>query len=318
MEKELLLKMYRELYLSRIFEERLVEMYMDGEFTGMLHPSIGQEACGVGAVNAFEEEDFIGLHHRNHPHMVARGCDMGRLIAEVLSKETGFCMGKAGDVHIMDKERNIVSVCGTLGAGFNIAMGPAFVFKTEKKPYISVVFSGDSSTSEGQFHEAMNMSKAYNLPLLFVVENNLFGMSTRLGNVTGGIEKISIRARGYDMPAICVEAYDVETVYDAAKTCADYVRSGNGPMMLELLTWRFKGHSVGDSDSYKNPQEQAYWVERDPIKVAAQKLIDKYKMTEQELKKVDDACNEQLKAWEKFAKESPDSKPEVAFMHMEA
>ena len=318
MDKALLLKMYKEMCLARLFEERLVELYMDGQFSGMLHPSIGEEACGVGTVNALDPEDFLGLHHRNHPHMIARGCDMSRMMAEVLCKETGFCMGKAGDVHIMDMERHAIALGGTLGACFTVPMGPAHYYKFKKLPNIAVAYSGDSSTAEGPFHEALNMSKAYNLPVLFVIQNNCYGMSTRITDVTGGISKISTRAKGYEIPALCVDGNDVENVYYAAKTAAEYVRGGNGPMMLELMTWRQKGHGVADADNYKDPAEQAAWLARDPLKLCAEKLKTRYAVSQEELDNIHRTCAEEVAAMEKFAEESPDTPAEVAFMHMEA
>lgn len=317
-DKALLLKMYEQMYFARSFENRLIELYMDGRFTGMLHPHNGEEACGVGSVNALAPGDFLGLHHRAHPHMIARGFDMRRVMAELLCKETGYCMGKAGDVHIMDVERDAIALGGTLGPCFTIPLGVAYTYKRKGLPNIAVAYSGESSTAEGPFYEALNMAKAMELPVLWIIQNNRYGMATRITEVTGGIEKISTRAKGFDIPGVTIDGNDVEAVYQATLDAAEYVRSGKGPMILEMMTWRQRGHGVADADNYKDPAEQQLWLDRDPLKVTSAQLKATYGVSEDELAEIHVRCEGKVREAEKYAEDSPDTPAEVAFMHMEA
>lgn len=300
---ELLLKFYANMYKTRKFEEEMFEYYKTGAMPGLVHTAVGQEAVGTGAVAPLRADDFVAVHHRSHAHFFMRGCEPKKVLAEILGKEGGYCKGKGGTIHCSDMSRNILGMTGILGNNFAIATGPAYMFKMQGKDSIVALFSGDSATNEGPFHEGLNMAAAWKLPMLYIIENNLYGISTDIRKVTG-LEKLSTRAAGYGIPGVSVDGNDVEVVYNTVKEAAEYVRSGKGPMIVELLTYRTKGHHVGDPGKYKNPEEQEAWLKRDPIKLTEQKLFDRG-VTEAELEAVRNQVDEEIEDAKKYAEESP-------------
>ncbi|MHB1314396.1 MAG: thiamine pyrophosphate-dependent dehydrogenase E1 component subunit alpha [Christensenellales bacterium] len=318
LDKALLLSMYENLYKARRFDEELLTYFMQGKFSGMFHPSIGEEACGVGSILALKPGDFLGLHHRNHGHMLTRGCSMNKLLAEVLFKVDGFCMGKAGDVHVIDIEHDAYTLGGTLGPCFTIPLGPAFVFKNLGGKNIAVAYSGDSATNEGQFYEALNMAKMLKLPVLMIIQNNCYGVSLDIRVTTGGIHHLSTRAKAFEIPGVTVDGNDVEVVYQTVKEAADYVRAGNGPMLVELMTWRKGGHSPADPGKYKDPEEQAAWLARDPVDLFAKKMKDTYGFGDAQLDEIRNKVEAQIAEAKDYAENSPITPAEYAFLHLYA
>ena len=260
------LEFYENMYKSRRFDERLWDAYTSGKPLGMTHLGIGEEAVGTGTMKAFRPEDIVCPHHRSHAHQLMRGCDLKSLLSETLLKATGVCKGKAGEAHFMDVSKNLYVLGGTLGPCFTVPLGFAYNFKHEGKGNIAVAYSGDGCTCEGPFYEAMNMATAFKLPLLMIIQNNFFAISEDFRKMTG-LQSLSTRAAGFGIPGVTVEnGNDVEAVYNATKSAVDYVRAGNGPMILEIKTWRQMGHAPNEAGTkYKDPDEQAMWMKRDPI-----------------------------------------------------
>lgn len=305
LDKSMLLKMYTHICEGRFFEDKLMDMYMKGEIGGLFHPGTGEEACGAGTVMALDPGDFLGLHHRNHTHAFTRGLDMKRVLCETLCKEPGYNQGRAGDFHYIDVADNVYVLGGTLGPCFTIPNGVAFMYQQQKNGKIAVAYTGDSATAEGAFHEGLNLAKALHLPVLFIIQNNTFGGSADIRTVTGGIHHMSTRAKAYEIPSKTIDGNDVEEVYWATKEAADYVRSGNGPYVLELMTWRQYGHGPSDPGAYKDPEENAAWLKRDPILLLEAKLKDKFHVTEEELQAIKDDVKTRVNEAVAYAQAAP-------------
>ena len=300
-----LLTMYRHMSQGRIFENGLMDLYMQGQIGGLFHPGNGEEACGAGSVMALEPGDFLGLHHRNHTHAFARGLDMKKLLCETLCKAPGYNQGRAGDFHYIDVEDNVYVLGGTLGPCFTIPNGVAFLYKQRRNGKIAVAYSGDGATSEGAFHEGVNLAKALCLPVLYIIQNNTFGGSQDIRNATGGIHHLSVRAKGYEIPSKTVDGNDVEAVYWATKEAADYVRSGKGPYLLELMTWRQCGHGPSDPGAYKDPVENAAWLKRDPIRLLEEKLRVRFAVSDETLAAIRGEVEEQVREAFAYALAAP-------------
>ncbi len=315
----LLLEFYENLVKSRRFDELLWDAYVNGKPLGMTHLGIGEEAVGTGTMKAFRDTDIVCPHHRSHAHILMRGCDIKSMLSETLLKSTGTCKGKAGEAHFVDASKNLYVLGGTLGPCYTVPVGFAYNFKHEGKGNIAVAYSGDGSTCEGAFYEGVNMAAAFKLPVLYIIQNNFFAISEDFRKMTG-LNRLSTRAAGFGIPGVTVEnGNDVEEVYEATLKAADYVRQGNGPMILEIMTWRKMGHAPNESGTkYKDPAEQKAWLEKDPIKMLTAKLKDQYGVTDQQLKEIDDKVEKILEdAWA-YAEAAPYSQPEVALQHIYA
>ncbi len=318
-DRGLLLEFYENMYKSRRFDELLWDAYVSGKPLGMTHLGIGEEAVGTATMKAFGPDDIVCPHHRAHAHLLMRGCDLKKMLSETLLRQTGTCMGKAGEAHFMDLSKNCYVLGGTLGPCYTVPLGFAYHLKHEGKGNIVVAYSGDGCTNEGPFFEALNMAKAFNLPILTIIQNNFFAISEDFRKMTG-LQQLSTRAAGFEIPGVTIEnGNDVEAVYNATVEAADYVRSGKGPMILEVKTWRHMGHGPNESGTkYKDPKEQAMWLEREPIKMLAEKLKGQYGATDEELKAIEDRVEQELAdAWA-YAEAAPYAPPEVAMMHIYA
>ena len=307
----MMLEFYEIIYKTRRFDEEVFEYYKAGIMPGLIHLSFGQEAVGTGAVKALNPGDFLGLHHRCHAHFFAAGSSMKKLLCEILGRADGFCKGKGGTIHCSDLSIPSIGLTGILGSNFGMALGPAYVFAMKKQPNISALFTGDSATNEGTFHESLNMAKTWNLPILYVIENNQYGMYTDIRTVTS-IDNLSKRGIGYNIPGVTVDGNDASVIYDAVKEAADYVRSGNGPMIVECKTYRTKGHHVGDPAKYKDPAEQEAWLERCPLKRMEDGLKAKG-ITEDELEAIRNKVEGEISEAKAFAEASPLPPIEEAF-----
>ncbi len=301
---ELLLSLYTNMYKTRRFEEEVFEYYKCGAMPGLVHTAVGEEAVGTGAVAALRADDFVAIHHRSHAHVFMRGSEPKRVMAELLGKADGYCKGKGGTIHMSDMSRNMLGMTGILGNNFPIAIGPAYMYKMKGEDKIVALFTGDSATNEGPFHESLNMATAWKLPVLYIIENNLYGISVDIRKVTGHTN-LSIRAAGYGIPGVSVDGNDAEVVYNAVKEGADYVRSGNGPMIVELMTYRTKGHHVGDPGKYKDPAEQEAWLKRDPIKLMEKRLLEEKGVKESVLEEIRKAADAEIAEARTFADNSP-------------
>nr|WP_325251326.1 thiamine pyrophosphate-dependent dehydrogenase E1 component subunit alpha [Amylibacter sp.] len=269
---ETLRESLRKMYLIRKFEEGAEDSYTRGLIHGTMHLSIGQEASAVGACVGLSDSDKITSTHRGHGHCVAKGADMGRMFAEFFGKETGYCRGRGGSMHIADVEKGNLGANGIVGGGLPIAVGAALSAKRLGTGAVTVCFFGDGANNEGAFHEALNMASVWKLPVVFFCENNRYGMSTSTERSTS-VKQIADRAAGYSMPGVTVDGNDFSAVAEAMATATQRAKAGDGPSLIESMTYRWRGHSKSDRNRYRTKEEIADWMDRDPIPRMAEMLI---------------------------------------------
>lgn len=254
----------KKMYLIRRFEEGAEESYARGLIHGTMHLSIGQEASAVASCMELTDRDKITSTHRGHGHCIAKGADVGRMFAEFFGKQTGYCHGRGGSMHIADVKTGNLGANGIVGGGLPIAVGSALTAKRQGKPDVTVCFFGDGANNEGAFHEALNMASVWRLPVVFICENNKYGMSTSVERSTA-VARISDRAASYAMPGETVDGNDFSAVAEAAHTAIARAREGQGPSLIENLTYRVRGHSKSDRNRYRTKDEIESWVAKDPI-----------------------------------------------------
>ena len=256
--------LYRRMVLIREFEERVKFLFLQGIMPGTIHQCQGQEASAVGVCAALNEDDVITSTHRPDGHCIAKGLDVASMMAELFGKATGCCKGKGGSMHMGDLSKGIVPAVAIVGGGLPIATGIALSFKMRGQTRVAAAFMGDGATNEGTFHESLNMASVWDLPALFVVENNLYAASTSV-KLAMKVEHISERACAYGIPGVTVDGNDVLAVYEAAREAVERARAGKGPTLLELLTYRITGHSRRDPGLYQPEEEKKQAVANEPI-----------------------------------------------------
>lgn len=282
MEKGLMVESYRKMVLIRKFEMCASKLFAQNKLPGFLHLYVGEEAVATGVCSALEVTDYITSTHRGHGHLIAKGGDVKKMMAELFAKETGYCKGKGGSMHISDRDKCILGANGIVGAGIPIATGAAFASKYKGDGRVAVSFFGDGAANRGTFHEALNMAAAFKLPAVFVCENNLFAISV-CARYHMAISDISDRAAAYGMPGYSIDGNDVELVYETTKAAVERARRGEGPTLIECKTWRHRGHYEGDPDDYRTAEEKAEWMQKDPIERLAKRLIEEGICTQAEL-----------------------------------
>ncbi|MDR1574764.1 MAG: thiamine pyrophosphate-dependent dehydrogenase E1 component subunit alpha [Treponema sp.] len=302
--KELYGTLYLKMVQTRTFEETAARLFVEGKVHGTAHFCIGEEATGVGVCAALEKEDMIAQTHRGHNQAIGKGMDINKMMAEFLGKETGYCKGKGGCMHIADFSVGSLGANGVVGGGIPVATGAALSQKYFKRPNITVSFFGDGATNEGAFHESLNLASVWQLPVLFVCTNNLYGMSTHVSK-SMHIDDISVRASSYGMRGIALDGNDVLTIYEETKKAREYVLQ-NGPMFMVLNTYRWMGHSKSDSQLYRTREEVAAWKEKCPIKRYREYLVKEKIFTEAELDGFDKKAREDIAAAVDFANASPE------------
>jgi len=302
LKKEKLLQMYRLMEASRQFETKASELFMDGEIPGFLHSSHGQEACSVGVCSALKKEDYIATTHRGHSHVIAKGADLGRMMAELYGREPGYCRGKSGSMHIMDRELGVLGANGITGGGIPIATGAALSAQIRGSGQVAVTFFGDGSSNEGSFHESVNMASIWKLPIIFVCENNTYAESTPQAYHQNVLD-VAMRAQGYGIPGVIADGNDVLDVYDKAGKAVSLAREGKGPTLLELKTFRVMGHYVGDPGVYRDKAVVEHWRKnKDPIRRFRETLLTKGIAGEAELDKICEEVKAAVEAAVKFAR----------------
>lgn len=272
----------RKMYLIRRFEEGAEDSYTRGLIHGTMHLSIGQEASAVGACMALSDEDKITSTHRGHGHCVAKGADVSKMFAEFFGKETGYCKGRGGSMHIADVDKGNLGANGIVGGGLPIAVGAALSAKRLNTGAVTVCFFGDGANNEGAFHEALNMAAIWKLPVVFVCENNQYGMSTSTERSTA-VASIADRAVAYAMPGQRVDGNDFSAVAEAVDAAVSHARDGQGPSLIESMTYRWRGHSKSDRNRYRTKEEINDWMKRDPIVRMTKLLIDHKIMSQEEV-----------------------------------
>ena len=300
--KEKLGDMYFKMVLTRTFEETAAKLFVQGKVHGTAHFCIGEEATGVGVCGALEKEDMITQTHRSHGQGIGKGMDVNRMMAEFLGKETGYCKGKGGCMHIADFSVGSLGANGVVAGGIPVATGAALSQKYFNKPNITVSFFGDGATNEGAFHESLNLASVWQLPVLFVCTNNLYGMSTHV-NKSMHINDISIRASSYGIKGIALDGNDVLTIYEETRKAREYILK-NGPMFMVLNTYRWMGHSKSDAQVYRTKEEVNSWKEKCPIKRFREYLLKEGTFTQIELDSLDKQAQGDIEKAVAFAESS--------------
>ena len=319
--KETLLDWYRQMVLIRRFEERCAELYQQGLIGGFLHLYIGQEATGVGALAALREQDHVITAYRDHGIALARGLDPKAVMAEMLGKRTGVSGGKGGSMHLADRERRFWGGYGIVGGQLPLAAGIALAAQYEERDEVVLALMGDGATNIGYFHESLNLSAVWKLPVVWLIENNQYGMGTSVARASGAKELVR-RALAYSSEdgsgmkmGPRIDGMDVLAVYEAVSEAIEHARQ-HGPILVESLTYRLEGHSMGDPQRYRTREEVESFIENGPIGRFRKVLIDKYKGIESTLDKIDEEALKTVDEAVEFAQNSPDPTYEDLISHV--
>jgi pyruvate dehydrogenase E1 component alpha subunit len=303
------LDLLRQMCTIRAFEEKAEHLYAMGKIHGTMHLSIGMEASAVGAIAALRSDDLILSTHRGHGHCIAKGADLNLVMAEFMGKETGYCRGRGGSMHIADVEGGNLGANGVVGGGVATAMGVAMGLKMQKRDQIILCFFGDGAANLGSFHESLNMAAIWRLPVVYVCENNQYAMSFPVKRAFA-IEKISDRAAAYGMPGVTVDGNNLLAVYEVVSEGAKRARAGEGPSLIENVTYRWRGHSKSDANRYRAQEEIEAWKEKCPIKRFRQRLIEEEELDEEEANLIEREAHAAIDAAVVFAEACPE--PDVA------
>ncbi|GAB7027751.1 pyruvate dehydrogenase (acetyl-transferring) E1 component subunit alpha [Geotalea toluenoxydans] len=299
-----LLHMYGQTALCREFEESCAEQYTKGHITGFLHLYSGQEAVAVGSTKALQQNDYILSAYREHAQAIVRGAEPKRVMAELFGKATGLCKGKGGSMHLFSPELNFMGGYAIVGGQFPIALGLAFASKFKNEGRIAACFFGDAAVNQGNFHEALNWARVWELPVLFICENNFYGIGTEVHR-SSALPDIHRRTCGYDMPSERVDGMDVIAVYQAVSHAAEWVREQSRPYLLEAMTYRFRGHSMADPGKYRSTAELELWKSRDPLLNLGRRLVQEGIAEQGRLDAIRAQAVETVQEAVKFAEESP-------------
>ncbi|MCZ2126734.1 MAG: pyruvate dehydrogenase (acetyl-transferring) E1 component subunit alpha [Anaerolineales bacterium] len=305
MKKEQLLDLYRQMVLIRRVEERGMELYQAGKIGGFMHLYIGQEAVSTGLIAAREDRDRVITAYRDHGVALNCGISADEVMAELLGKATGMSKGKGGSMHMADTSKNMWGGHAIVGGHLPIAAGLAVGDQYAKNDNITICMFGDGATNIGYFHEALNLSKTWGLRVLWVCENNQYGMGTAVERASA-VTEIRQKADGYGMKSRRIEGMDVMTVYEAAKEALDFVRKEAQPYFLEIDTYRYEGHSMGDPERYRKSDEVKKWREEDPIGIFNKYLIEKKTATRKALEEIEAAVEDEVAKAIEFAETSPE------------
>lgn len=312
MEKEHYLDLYYQMVLIRLVEEQAAQLYQQGKIGGFLHLYIGQEAVSTGLISARQPQDRVITAYRDHGVAINCGISANEVLAELLGKATGCSEGKGGSMHMADVEKNFWGGHAIVGAHLPIATGLALGDFYQGNEAVTICMFGDGATNIGFFHEALNLSKVWNLPVLWVCENNQYGMGTAVERASAVLE-IRQKAEGYCIPNERVDGMDVLNVRQTAEKTLEFVRNGGGPYLLEIVTYRFRGHSMGDPERYRETEEVKRWQENDPVGIYRKHLGSEGIATEEELDAIDEQVEQETLAAVQFAESSPEPAPEELF-----
>ncbi|MEA3400859.1 MAG: thiamine pyrophosphate-dependent dehydrogenase E1 component subunit alpha [Armatimonadota bacterium] len=310
MSPDMLLEAYRRMLLIRRFEEAVQQMFARGLVVGTAHFCIGQEASAVGAVSALAADDLVTSNHRGHGHFLAKGADPRRLMAELFGKATGYAGGRGGSQHVADFSIGFLGSHGITAGMIPIATGAALSQKLLRTGRVVLAFFGDGATGQGAFHEAVNMGAVWELPIIYLCENNLYAMSTPVDE-SFRVTSVAERAAAYGIPGVNCDGNDVEAVHRAVSDAAERARSGAGPTLVEAQTYRQCGHSKSDECLYRTEQEEQEWRERDPLVRAAGRLVERDIATTGQLERIDEQVWGDIDEAVHFAQQSPEPDPET-------
>jgi pyruvate dehydrogenase E1 component alpha subunit len=295
-------QMLETMELIRAFEERVIELYHRGDIAGLVHVGIGQEAVAVAVATALEEQDYLYGTHRSHGHFLARGADPGRLMAEIAGRSDGYCEGRGGSMHIVVADRKLMTATGIVGGTIPLALGTAFV--SQEQNQVVAVYFGDGAANTGGFHESLNIASLWNLPVVLMCENNGYAEFTPMSEHTV-VERLSIHGQPYGIPSEVVDGNNVLEVLSATRRAVERARQGNGPTIVECLTYRLRGHYVGDPANYRAAQEVEEWRQKDPIGNLRASLIQQGALTEAEADAIQQQAQDRVEQAAQFALASP-------------
>ena len=299
-----LIGLLRRMWLIRAFEEKASALYAERQIVGLLHLGIGQEAVAVGACSGLRTDDYVYGGHRSHGHAIAKGANVNRLMAELAGRATGYCGGKGGSMHIVAKETGFITATGVVGGTIPLALGAAFAAKERKQSQVAMVFFGDGAGQAGPFHESLNIASLWQLPVIFVCENNGYAEFTPLSAHTK-VERLAQHAKTYAIPASTVDGNDLFAVRAATRKAVEKCRTGKGPVFVECLTHRMRGHYEGDPAKYRELSLLAEWKKQDPIARVARALKRKQAVTDKELDAIESEARDLVERAVAFALSSP-------------
>jgi len=292
----------------RGFEEKALQFFQEDKLRGSVHLYIGQEAIAAAVIALLTDQDYITSTHRGHGHGIAKSRDLKRAFAELMGKETGFCKGRGGSMHICDLDKGNLGANAIVGGGLPIAVGGALAQKMRGVNNVTVTFFGDGASNQGTFHESLNLASVWKLPVVFICENNGFGISVPASQSTS-VEDVSVRASGYNMPGRTIDGNDVIEILDTFSECLERARAGQGPSLIEAKTYRWKGHWTGDPEVYRTREEVESWVAKCPIKRLRQYLLENKLATESELISAEQHAAQDVQDAVDFAEASPEPDP---------
>ncbi|HVN29686.1 MAG TPA: pyruvate dehydrogenase (acetyl-transferring) E1 component subunit alpha [Candidatus Binataceae bacterium] len=310
-----LLDIYRNMVTIRRFEEKAAEMYTKGKITGFCHLYAGEEAVAVGAIQALYDKDYVVSTYREHGHCLAKGAEPRAVMAELFGKETGISHGRGGSMHLFDPVLRFMGGYAIVGGGLPIAAGLGLSVMYKEEQEIVACFFGDGALPQGAFHESLNMAALWNLPVVFICENNFYGMGTLVQNAISQ-EHLYKFAEPYKIPGVRVDGMDVLEVYGAVTEAAARAREGDGPSLIEAVTYRFRGHSMSDPVEYRSKREERIWLERDPIKNLRKRLLTERGQDEATLKQIEAEVEDVIEDAVRFADESPEPRIEDVGKHV--
>lgn len=307
-EKERARKIYETMNQIRSFELKALQLFETNKLRGSVHLYVGEEAVAATVCSRLTDEDYIASTHRGHGHCIAKGARLDRAMAELMGKATGYCKGRSGSMHIADFSKGNLGANAIVGGGIPIAVGAGLSAKMQKNGRVSVSFFGDGASNEGTFHESLNLAAVWKLPVIFVCENNLYGISVPTWQSTS-VTDISNRAAGYGIPGITVDGNDVEAIDRAFAEAYDRAVAGDGPTLIECKTYRWIGHWTGDPQPYRTKEEVESWKQKCPIKRYREKLLEQGLFTAAELDAMEQAALAEAEAAAEFALNSPEPDP---------
>jgi pyruvate dehydrogenase E1 component alpha subunit len=315
MEQKLYKKMLETMLKIRVFEQRAVELFSAGELPGWIHSYIGEEAVATGVCLNLNDEDSITSTHRGHGHCIAKGADVKNMMAELYGKTTGCCRGKGGSMHIADYSKGIIGANGIVGGGIPIATGVGFanLFNDNKK--VAVAFFGDGASNQGSFHESINLASVWKLPVIYVCENNLYG-ETCPYDQAANIRDIVVRAQAYNIKGIIIDGMDVIDVYKGINGIIDGVRNGQGPVLVEAKTYRYRGHWEGDPEVYRTKDDVDSWKKKDAIENLKRVLLKEKIMNQKEINEIEDQVKKEIEDAVDFGRKSPVPDEKEALDHV--
>ncbi|WMM90222.1 thiamine pyrophosphate-dependent dehydrogenase E1 component subunit alpha [Heyndrickxia coagulans] len=297
--------MLQKMFEIRKFEDKVHEVFATGILPGFVHLYAGEEAVAVGVCAHLDDQDMITSTHRGHGHCIAKGCDLKGMMAEIYGKATGLCKGKGGSMHIADLDKGMLGANGIVGGGFPLACGAALTAKVKKTSNVSVCFFGDGANNHGTFHEGINLAAVWKLPVIFVAENNGYGEATPF-HYASSCKTIADRAVAYDIPGVRVDGKDIVAVYQAAKEAVERARNGEGPSLIECVTYRNYGHFEGDAQTYKAEAEKAKQLnEKDAIVQFKKFVLEQNLFSEADINSLEQKVEQEIEEAVKFSEESP-------------